>query len=60
MSEDKFKEEIEQIIHEVKMNGPDDTTTLANLYGIGVVVTKSKTIPSGLIIEPWVNPKGDK
>jgi hypothetical protein len=57
MSEEQFKEEIEQIIQEIKLNGPDIYTTLRTIKGIGVVVVKSKTVPSGLIIDPWVNPE---
>jgi len=60
MSDNKFKEEIEQIVQEIKMNGPDVYTTLKSVPGIGTVVIKSKTVPSGLIIEPWVNPKGER
>jgi len=60
MPENNFKEEIEQIVQEIKMNGPDVYTTLKTVPGIGTVVIKSKTVPSGLIIEPWVNPNGDK
>ena len=55
MPDNKFKEEIERIIQEVKMNGPDAYTTLETIQGIGIVVIRSKTLPSGLIIEPFEN-----
>jgi len=52
---EQFKDEIETIIAQYKENGPNPGDTFAKLAGVGLVVVKSKTLPSGLIIEPFEN-----
>lgn len=50
-----LKEEIEHNIALYKEHGPNPGDAFAKVQGIGLVVMKSKTLPSGLIIEPFEN-----
>jgi len=48
----KFKEELEAALADLKENGPKPGDVIAMVVGVGTVVIKSRTLPSGLILEP--------
>lgn len=54
MHED-LKEEMERNIALYKEFGPNPEDSFTVLAGVGKVVMKSRTLPSGLIIEPFEN-----
>jgi hypothetical protein len=54
MPED-LKQLMERNIAHYHEHGPNPGDSFAVLAGVGTVVMKSKTLPSGLIIEPFEN-----
>lgn len=53
--QDKFKEDLELKLQQLYKNGPSPGDVIGQLPGIGVVVVRSKSLPSGLILDDVEN-----
>lgn len=57
--DNRLKEEMEHNIAMYKEKGPNPGDRFAKVQGVGLVVMQSKTLPSGLIIEPFENVRNE-
>jgi hypothetical protein len=52
----KFKRDLDFALTQLATNGPAPGDIIRNVTGVGKVVIKSKTLPSGLILESFSQP----